>query len=103
MAQVIWSNTALDDLELILDYIALENNSAAKDLAKAVFAKTDALIEHPCCGKTIEELADLDYRQILVNPMRIIYRLCGDKVQIYHVVRQERELKLYLIQMASSD
>ena len=103
MAQVIWSNTALDDLELILDYIALENTAAAKDLATAVFAKTDALIEHPQCGKIVDELIDLDYRQLLVNPVRIIYKVHQDRVQIYHIVRQERALKLYLIHRASTE
>lgn len=97
MAQIIWSNTALDNLNIILEFIALENMLAAKDLAAHVFTATDRLLEHPCSGKKIKELIDLDYRQLLVNPLRIIYKVHQDNVQIYHVVQQERELKKYLI------
>ncbi|MDP6189429.1 MAG: type II toxin-antitoxin system RelE/ParE family toxin [Gammaproteobacteria bacterium] len=56
MAQLIWSNTALDDLNVILEFIALENMLAAKDLAAPVFTATDRWPENPYSGKKIEEL-----------------------------------------------
>ena len=43
MAEVIWTEPALQELDAIAEYIALDNPAAASDLVKAVFDKTARL------------------------------------------------------------
>ena len=94
MAQVIWTEPALSDLDAIADYIAIENPVAASEFVQRVFAHIEKLEHHPRLGPVLPELANLRYRQIVEPPCRVIYRLEGHKVLILHVSRNERLLRL---------
>jgi len=98
MAEVIWTSPALDELNDIGEYIALSNIPAAKKLVQKVFDKISRLENHPESGKIPQELINLNYREINVNPCRIFYKLDNDKIYILHVMRQERDLRKYLLQ-----
>ena len=56
MAQVIWSEPALSDLDAIADYIALENPEAARALVQKVFHHVEQLAQHPKSGPKPPEL-----------------------------------------------
>ena len=47
MAQVIWTEPALQDLNEIAEYIALDKLSAAKKLVQNIFSSTDRLEKFP--------------------------------------------------------
>ena len=98
MAEVGWTSPALDDLNDIAEYIALSNIQAAKNLTQKVFDKISRLESHPESGKRSPELINLNYREINVNPCRIFYKVDSDKVYILHVMRQERDLRRFLLQ-----
>ena len=98
MAEVIWTSPALDDLNDIAEYIALSNTPAAKKLVQKVFDKISRLENHPESGKRPQELVNLNYREVNVNPCRIFYKVDDDKVYILHVMRQERDLRRFLLQ-----
>jgi toxin ParE1/3/4 len=94
MAEVIWSEPALADLDAIADYIALDNPRAAAELVRRVFAHTDQLAQQPRSGPKLPELPGWRYRQISEPPCRVIYRHEKTRVIVLHVVRAERQLKL---------
>ena len=98
MAEVIWTSSALEDLNEIAEYIALSNFPAAKKLTQKIFDKIYRLENHPVSGKRPLELVNLNYREVNVNPCRIFYKVDNDKVYILHVMRQERDLRRYLLQ-----
>lgn len=93
MAEIIWSEPALADLEAIADYIALENPAAAATLVKRVFAHVGQLAEHPQSGRWAPELGRSRYRQIVEPPCRIFYRFDGRRVHALHAMRSERVLR----------
>lgn len=93
MAEVIWTEPALSDLEAIADYIALDNPVAAADFVTRVFQHVGQLAEHPLSGSALPELPGWRYRQIIEPPCRAIYRQEQKLVYILHVVRSERRLK----------
>ena len=92
MAQIIWSEPALHDLDAIADYIALDNPSAAQALVRRVFQYIDNLATHPEMGAKLPEPEAWRYRQIVEPPCRIFYRLQGEIVYIVHVMRAGRLL-----------
>jgi toxin ParE1/3/4 len=98
MAEIVWTSPALDDLNDIAEYIAVSNLSAAKNLTQKVFDKISRLEDHPESGKRPKELINLNYREVVVNPCRIFYKIDNDKVYILHVMRQERDLRRFLLQ-----
>ncbi|CAM3788081.1 MULTISPECIES: type II toxin-antitoxin system RelE/ParE family toxin [Pseudoalteromonas] len=97
MAEIVWTNPALEDLNDIAEYIALSNLQSAKKLVVEIFEKIERLESFPESGKKPIELASLNYREIVVNPCRIFYKIDNDKVIILHVMRQERELRKFLL------
>ena len=98
MAEVIWTSPALDDLNDIAEYIAVSNINAAKNLVQKVFDKISRLENHPESGKRPEELINLNYREVNINPCRIFYKIDSDIVYILHVMRQDRDLRRFLLQ-----
>lgn len=96
MAEVIWTEPALSDLDAIADYIALDNPGAAKLFVQKVFRHVDHLAEHPKSGSKPAELKGWRYRQIVEPPCRVFYRherSQGSQVFILHVIRGEQQLK----------
>ena len=87
MAEIVWSEPALADLDAIADYIALENPAAASELVKRIFGHVEQLTDHPESGSRPKELARSRYRQIVEPPCRVFYRYDGQKVFILHVMR----------------
>ncbi len=97
MAQIIWTEPALFDLNEIAEYIALDKPGAASHLVKKVFSKTERLEEFPESGRKPPELKKSRYKEIIVDPCRIFYRTEQDKVYILYVMRSERKLRKYLL------
>jgi len=93
MAEIIWSEPALGDLDAIADYIALENPVAASALIKRIFGHIEQLVDHPESGSRPQELGRSRYRQIVEPPCRVFYRYDGHKVFILYVMRSERLLR----------
>ena len=97
MAEIIWTSSAIDDVNDIAEYIAVSNFPAAKKLVSQIFDKVDRLANFPDSGKKPGELKELNYREIVVIPCRIFYKIESDKVFILHVMRQERDLRKFLL------
>ena len=93
MAEVIWTEPALSDLDAIADYIALDNPGAAKRLVQKVFRHVDQLADHPKSGSKPGELKGWRCRQIVEPPCRVFYRHERSEVFILHVMRGEQQLK----------
>ena len=95
MAQVVWTEPALQDLDAIADYIALDKPEAARALVQRIFAHTDHLASHPQIGSLPRELKGKRYRQIIEPPCRIFYRHDASEniCLIVHVMRSEQRLR----------
>jgi toxin ParE1/3/4 len=92
MAQVIWTEPALSDLDTIADTIALDKPDAAIRFVQKVFNKTDRLAQYPKSGSIPPEIPHLPYRQIIVPPCRVFYRIDKETVFIVHIMRSEQIL-----------
>jgi toxin ParE1/3/4 len=99
MAEVIWTEPALSDLDAIADYIALDSPAAARRLVQRVFRHVEQLAEHPRSGSKPQELKGWRYRQVVEPPCRIFYREDEDsgRVFILYVMRAERLLRPELL------
>ena len=98
MAKIIWTEPALDQLDEIAEYIALDNPVAASELVARIFKKVDRLERFPNSGREPPELPDSIYREVVSNPCRILYRCEGKDVLILHVMRDEMQLRKYLLE-----
>jgi len=97
MAQIIWTEPALQELDEIADYISLDNPTAAKRLVREAFKRVDHLAHHPKSGKLVDEFEESVYREIVNPPCRIFYRLASEIIYIIHVIRDEQFLHIDIL------
>ncbi len=90
MAEIIWADPAIQDLDAIADYVALDKPEAARRLVQRVLAAVERLQKFPRMGSVPRELRGLPYRQLIVSPCRVFYRIEKDIVYIVHVLRAEQ-------------
>lgn len=97
MAELIWTEPALQDLDAIADYIALDNPVAARRLVQRVFEHVQQLKAHPESGSPPPELerSSRRYRQIVEPPCRVFYRYerAAERVFVLYVMRGEMRLR----------
>lgn len=97
MAQLIWTEPALVDLDEIAEYIALDDPVAASRFVQKIFDRLDRLKTYPKSGKIPSELPDTPYREVIVAPCRTFYRIEKDTVYILHITRSEKLLRPFLL------
>ncbi|PIB90767.1 type II toxin-antitoxin system RelE/ParE family toxin [Caulobacter sp. FWC2] len=80
MAQVIWTDRALADIEAIVAYISSQSRPiAAQRLGSRLFASGESLADHPERGR----LSTRGRREIAAIPPYVLrYRVVGDMVVI---------------------
>lgn len=99
MAQIVWTEPALNEINRIADFIALDNFSAAQKLVRAVFSRVEQLKDQPKSGRIPPELpSDSIYRGVIIGPCRVFYRAEKTKIIIVHLMRSERALRKYALE-----
>jgi len=93
MAEIVWTETALKDINSIAEYIALDSTYNAKQFVQKIFLAASKLEKFPNIGKAVRELSGRDYREILFKRYRIIYRNQFDTIYIISVHHSSRLLE----------
>lgn len=88
------------DLEKLYDYLA-ENSAPgiADALLDAILEKVEALERFPHRGSVPKELAGLgirNFRQLVLSPYRIIYRVIGEEVFVLLIADGRRDMQALL-------
>jgi plasmid stabilization system protein ParE len=97
--KVYWTKEATLDLCEIVDYISKERISAAKSIYKRVKLKCRELNASPERYRRVPELLDVgieNYREIILSPYRVIYKLTGSNVYIIAVVDGRRDVETFI-------
>ena len=93
MARLIWTEPALNDLDAIADYIALDKPDAARRYVQRVFQAVERLAMFPKSGSIPPEIPHLPYRQVVVPPGRVFYRIDQEDILVIFVMRSEERLR----------
>lgn len=101
MAEVIWTEPAFDQLNKIAEYIALDKPGAASTLVEKVLSAVEHLQLFPEAGHVPPELPQSVYRELYVRPCRIFYRQDNEVIFILYVMREERQLRQYLLESSA--
>ncbi len=98
--KVLWGDVAENDLIGIIEYIADENPAGAKKILKKIKQKTSALFYMPKKGRVVPELLQqgiATYRELIVAPWRIIYKIENKKVLVFSVFDARRNIEDILL------
>ena len=89
--KVKWSNRAIDCVQEISDYIALDNPTAAEKWVDNIFDKVQILSSTPEIGRIVFELSMDSVRELIFGNYRIIYQI-HDKVVLIIAVRNFKQI-----------
>ncbi len=95
-----WASVAQIDLKQIIDYIALENPGNALQILGKIKQKASDLYTLPDRGRIVPELNEQGiniYREIIVPPWRIIYRISDSTVFVLSVIDSRRNVEDILL------
>jgi len=93
MAEVIWTESALSDIDDIGDHISKDSIRYAELTVAKLFESPDILELNPMAGKMVPELQNESIRQLTRGSFLIIYRLVDEKlIEILTVHRSARLL-----------
>lgn len=85
-----WSRRALEDLEKILAHIAQDNPQAAHDLRVAAIEGLEHAREFPKASRVVPELRNLMVREVLRDPLRLVYQIRPEELRVLMVRRMEQ-------------
>ena len=92
MGKVIWSPSALNDVDLIAEYISRDSVDRASLFVLRIIEATDRLQEFPKSGRIIPEFDDENRREIIYGDYRIMHLIENEQVWITAVVHGSRLL-----------
>ena len=95
-----WSETSQNDLKSIIEYIAEDNPSHAYKVFGDIKTKASALHSFPERGRIVPELQDqgiTQYRELIVPPWRIIYRISGEAVYVLSILDSRQNVEDILL------
>ncbi len=89
--KIVWSPLAVDRVFEIAEYIALDKPSAAENWVDTVFESVKRLKKFSRSGRVIPEIQLDEFREIILDNYRIIYRIEEKQVSIL-TVRSGKEV-----------
>lgn len=88
--RLIWLSEAIDDLDAIAAYLAIESDRYASDFVVRILAKAKGLIDLPLSGHINPEAEREDIRELSAYPYRLIYRIRKNDVMVLAVLHGSR-------------
>jgi len=82
MAEIIWTEMAVEDLDSIAEYIARDSEYYAVDFVKRIILEIEKLKEFPLAGRKVPEQNDDNIREIIYHNYRLVYKFESEKIYI---------------------
>jgi len=98
--KVIWTNVAENDLRKIINFISIDNPQNALKVLKRIRQKASNLYTLSDRGRIVPELQEqgiLHYRELIIPPWRLMYRIDERKVYVLSVIDSRRNVEDILL------
>jgi toxin ParE1/3/4 len=98
--EIIWTDTAKNDLREIINYIAYNSISIAQDKLNLIKEKSTEILDFPEKGRIIPELEKeniTSYREIIISPWRLMYKIQNNCIYILAVIDGRRNIEDILL------
>ena len=92
--RVVWSPRAVEDLEAIAQYIAVDTSAYSAAVVKTILQTARSLSQFPHSGRVVPEIADETIREWFAYSYRVIYRIEEEGITIAAIVHGRRLLDL---------
>jgi len=95
-SELIWTEFAYIDFDVILEYISQDNPQNVAKIYRKIMDKVNTLSGFSKVGRLVPELENLNitiFREVFETPWRIIYRTEAQKVYILAILDGRRDLE----------
>ena len=99
--RVEWAQQAGNDLLNIIEYISHDSADTAVQIFEKIKSKCRTLSQSPERGRILPELKEygiFTYRELVVPPWRVIYRISENKVYVLAVIDSRRNIEDVLLE-----
>ncbi len=96
MAEVIWTEPALEDLRNVVEYIARDSFAYAERFGTRVVEAPKRLAQFPFCGRMVPEFEEENIRELIYESYRIIYLVNGKVCYIVAIIHGSRDILRHL-------
>jgi len=97
---ILWAGVAENDLKEIIEYIAIDSPADALRIFKKIKQKASSLYTLPERGRIVPELQEqgiLLYREWVIPPWRIVYRISEMRVYVLSVLDARQNVEDILL------
>jgi toxin ParE1/3/4 len=97
---VVWAYRAEEDLKEVIDYIAADSPATALTVFNRIKGEGSSLHTLPERCRIVPELRDqgiLHYRELIVSPWRIMFRISERQVYVLSVLDARRNIEDILL------
>lgn len=94
MGRVIWTDSAIADLEEIMDYIARDSPRYALSVGERIYEAAGKIELGARAGWMVPEFGMDQFREVLMKPYRIVYEIRGQGCYIVAVIHGSRDLPM---------
>jgi addiction module RelE/StbE family toxin len=104
--RVEWADVAGRDLLSIVEYLSERNPDAAASALKKLEESAATLARNPSRGRVVPELSRIqlrDYRELIIRPYRLLYRIAGRRVLVLGIFDSRRSLEDVLLDRLLSE
>jgi len=98
--EIIWTNVAENDLKEIIEYICIDNHKNALTILNNIKQSAANLYTLPERGRIVPELQAqgiLQYREFIIPPWRLVYRIGERKIYVLAVIDARRNVEDVLL------
>ncbi|MBF0547727.1 MAG: type II toxin-antitoxin system RelE/ParE family toxin [Candidatus Riflebacteria bacterium] len=95
-----WTETAALDLDEIIRFIAIDNPRTARQILKKIKTEVSQLNLFPFRGRVVPEFEIqglMFFRELIIAPWRIMYRVSKNRVFILSVIDSRRNVEDILL------
>jgi len=94
MVEIIWTSSALTDLNEIGEFIALDSPKYAEITVNKIYSRVGILPKSPRIGRIVPEIQDDNVRELIEGNYRIIYELAPNTIYILTIHHSSRMLRV---------
>ena len=87
-----WTDTSLDQLSAIHDYMAQVSENYAKRIVDRLIRRSQQVGTFPQSGRIVPEFETKQIREVLEGHYRIIYYIKPDQIDILAIIHGSRQI-----------
>ncbi|MBK8434815.1 MAG: type II toxin-antitoxin system RelE/ParE family toxin [Chloroflexi bacterium] len=90
--QVYWTETAIQHLQAVYDYIAQTSPVYAQRIVDRLTKRSQQIMQFPYSGRMVPEYEADNIREVREGSYRLIYRILPKQIDVLAIIHEAREL-----------